>query len=201
MNHPQVRYTLAGDGRSDAALIPIVDWTIRQYFAGTFASSFCCHSPRGGTSLKAALQRLLLEYPCDILIVHRDAEAHDPTDRYNEISANRPNGTVATIPIVPVRMTEAWLLISEAAIRIAAGNPRGTIHLSLPRPRRLDLVADPKATLFDLIRIASEETGRKLRTLNVHAARQRIADLIQDYQLLRQLPTFVQFERDLRALL
>jgi hypothetical protein len=39
---------------------------------------------------------------------------------------------VRHIPVVPVRMTEAWLLADEFAIRSAPGNPNGTQSLDLP---------------------------------------------------------------------
>ncbi len=42
-------------------------------------------------------------------------------------------GIPVTVPIVPVTMTEAWLLFDERAIRRAADNPAGENSLQLPR--------------------------------------------------------------------
>src|SRR5690606_18674132 len=71
-------------------------------------------------------------YPCDVLVVHRDAE-RDPVDlRLAEIERARSSARIegSLVPVVPVRMTEAWLLFDESAIRRAADNPNGTVDLA-----------------------------------------------------------------------
>jgi hypothetical protein len=65
------------------------------------------------------------------------------------------------VPVIPVRMTEAWLLLDEAEIRWVAGNPKGRAHLSLPRPHEVESVADPKALLRECILQAAGVTGRR----------------------------------------
>ena len=42
--------------------------------------------------------------------------------------------------VVPIRMTESWLLISEPAIRRAASNPRGREVIHLPRLQKMEEV-------------------------------------------------------------
>jgi hypothetical protein len=44
-------------------------------------------------------------------------------------------------------MTEAWLLIDERPIRLAAGNPNGTQNLDLPDIRTLEDIPNPKHVL------------------------------------------------------
>jgi hypothetical protein len=100
-------------------------------------------------------------------------------------------------------MTEAWLLIDEAAIRKAAGNPNGRAVLRRPPLAQLERVPDPKSALKELLVTASERQGRRLdqfrRNLNWYV--QRVADLVYDFAPLRQLPAFQAFERDTRAAL
>ncbi len=61
----------------------------------------------------------------DIAFVHRDAEAQDPDLRFAEVLA----GSVAAgveqpvVAVVPIRMTEAWLLLDEAEIGGSQGGP------------------------------------------------------------------------------
>ena len=52
--------------------------------------------------------------------------------------------SVRVVCVVPVRMQEAWLLIDEAALRRAAGDPNGTQPLAMPDVQRLEELADPK---------------------------------------------------------
>ena len=58
---------------------------------------------------------------------------------------------MSDICVIPVRMTEAWLLIDEKAIRIAAGNRNGTEILEIPKLHELESLPDPKKLLYELI--------------------------------------------------
>ena len=108
-------------------------------------------------------------YPCDLLFVHRDAEGVPHRSRVEEIeiamqevrAVHEGAGLPPHVVVVPVRMTEAWLLFDEAAIRRAAGNPNGRVSLQLP-PGDPEEIADPKQLLHDLLRTASELGGRRL---------------------------------------
>jgi hypothetical protein len=94
-------------------------------------------------------------------------------------------------------MQEAWLLIDQHAIRRAAGNPAGHIALDMPALNRIEALPDPKATLFRLLRLASDLAGRRLHRLNLASLRYRVAELIVDFSPLRNLPAFAALERDL----
>ncbi len=67
------------------------------------------------------------------------------------------------ILIIPIRMTEAYLLISEDTIRNAAENKHGTIPLKIPGLSLLECLPNPKEVLNDLLRAASEKSGRRLK--------------------------------------
>jgi hypothetical protein len=109
--------------------------------------------------------RFLLKNGVDarIAFVHRDAESQDPAARRTEIlnGATAAGLTSPVVPVVPIRMTEAWLLLDENAIRRVAGNPRGTTPLGLPTASTVERVADAKATLRAALLAASELSGRR----------------------------------------
>jgi hypothetical protein len=46
--------------------------------------------------------------------------------------------------VIPIRMTEAWLLLDEEAIRDSAGRPSSSVSLGLPLPQRVETIPDPK---------------------------------------------------------
>jgi thiamine pyrophosphate-dependent acetolactate synthase large subunit-like protein len=107
------------------------------------------------------------------------------------------------VPVVPVRMTEAWLLVDERAIRVAAANPSGRVALELPPLSRLETLSSPKEVLRRALETASERTGRRLqqfrRDMGQHV--QRVAQLMQQKEKLRELHAFKRLEKDTREAL
>ena len=92
--------------------------------------------------------------------------------------------------VVLVRMQEAWLLIDEAALRRASGNPNGTVPLNLPDVQKLEHLPNPKELLHDLMRQASGLHGRRLKSLNRRLHGYRVADRIHDFRPLYRLAAF-----------
>lgn len=94
--------------------------------------------------------------------------------------------------VVPVRMTEAWLLGSEPAIREAAGNPNGSTPLELPPMSRLERLPNPKQVLRQALQDASELTGRRRDAFRRRLARRvhRVAEVTEDFGHLGELPAF-----------
>jgi len=102
--------------------------------------------PPARAGLTERVRGALELFPADLLFVHRDADREPTATRRDEIrkAVEIATPNQATVPVVPVRMTEAWLLIDEPAIRSAAGNPRGTMALDLPKLGAIEGTADPK---------------------------------------------------------
>lgn len=74
-----------------------------------------------------------------------------------------PHEAPPTVAVVPIRMTEAWLLLDEGRIRRVAGNPNGRTDLGLPRLSDVESVADPKRLLQGALISASGLQGHRLR--------------------------------------
>lgn len=197
----ELRYTLVAEGSSDALLLHILDWLWMQC-ANTHARGEFFDPRRLRTkpdSLPGKVRAALEQFPCDVLCIHRDADNHPPEARRREILAAVGNSHRLTICVVPVRMTEAWLLFNEAALRRAAGNPNGRQPLSLPTPTVVcERLPDPKAKLLSMLREASGLRGRRLARFSPERARFRIAELIDDFAPLRGLPAFQVLEKEIR---
>ena len=101
----------------------------------------------------------------DIVFVHRDAENQDPLERYAEVAdaVAQVSQGLPTVAVVPVRMTEAWLLVEEDNVREVAGRPRSTADLGLPSVSRIESHPDPKSLLREALDIASGLEGRRLQ--------------------------------------
>lgn len=194
-----VRYTLVADGPFDSALIPILTSLLRSdarviEIESQFAIPSVLPPIREG--LNARVVAALSLFPSDILFVHRDAERDGVEVRRKEIVdavSELVEGGIF-VPVIPVRMTEAWLLFNEPAIRRAAGNPNGRLPLNLPRIQDTELLPDPKAALHGALSVASERRGRALSKFNVREAAARVVDLIDDFSCLSVLSAFQQLK-------
>lgn len=196
----RVRYTLVADGPSDRALTHVIDWAIREAAAGEdceVASRFA-ETESGPGDLAERMRRAVGAFPCDVLFVHRDAERMDRNVRCDEVRrASQTAQVMSPIPVVPVRMTEAWLLLDANAIARAADRVDG-VRVNLPSVPRLDRLPDPKSTLHQLLRDASGKSGRHHRrfTRDIGIRVQRVAEYISTYEPLRALSAFREFEAD-----
>ncbi|MBL8241496.1 MAG: DUF4276 family protein [Bryobacterales bacterium] len=201
-----VRFTISADTTSDAALKPILEWTIRRDLPAIEpAIEFVDYSrigrPPGGLDrrIKAALQ----SFPCDVLVVHRDAETQSPMQRQQEIESAvfQTDAKLPFVAVIPIRMTEAWLLFDESTIRHASSNPNGRHPLGLPAPTRWESIPDPKCILHDALKSATGFTGRRLRTFRPERQVHRVAELVRDFSPLEPLDGFKRFRESLAAAL
>ena len=208
MTH-DLRYTLLTDGPSDDALIPLLNWLLREQgvaraIVPNWADIRRVHvRPR---TLTDRIRWALEWYPCDLLFIHRDAEKEPPDHRRAEIRNALKFLPPMKIPppdavcIVPIRMTEAWFLFDEQALRRSAGNPNGRVKLALPKREHLEQIPDPKEVLYELLRIASELRGSRLKKFSTRGSARRVSELLDDFKPLRCLSAFKALEDEVRDL-
>ncbi|MDE3721085.1 hypothetical protein PWG71_06770 [Nocardiopsis sp. N85] len=121
----------------------------------------------------SAIRALGGEY--EIVAVHRDADGVGRRLRLDEIRVAVQEHMPASVcvPVIPIRMTEAWLLVDETAIRKVAANPNGRCRLNIPPLHKIESVPDPKAELKRVLADASELSGRKLKQFNLRFSENR----------------------------
>jgi len=188
----QITYLLIADGGTDRALIPIIDWTIRNIDpeVDILEPDFLKrHGP-----VKNYVEGL--DSGAMLIFVHRDAEGETLAERlreFDDVSDQR------VIPVIPVRMSESWLLIDGSAIAAAADRPFAMV--TTPAVTTLEGLFDPKSRLEDLLVGATGGlTGRSLKRFKQSLVDRRIdvSRRIEDYGLLDQLPAFQEFRRRLK---
>lgn len=192
---------LLGEGSGDKALLPILRWLLGQATSADVRLEWIDTGrfDRRPRTLSEKVAATNIASPCDLLFVHRDADRQPPEWRYDEIQ--QAVGNQNYVAIVPIRMTEAWLLIDAGAIRAASGRITGTEDLGLPPLARLETDLDPKVTLHNALTRAHGATGRRARRFDESKAVPRLADLIEDWSPLRQLSAFQRAEADTRTAL
>jgi Domain of unknown function (DUF4276) len=189
--------TLVAEGSSDQALVPLIEFVLDEHcnipHVTTFASDFLIGP------LHERLTKALALHPCELLFVHRDADRTPVSQREDEIRAAVQMASAPTaICLIPVRMTEAWLLVDELAIRRASGNTSGRASLGIPPVARLEAQSDPKNMLFAALEKASELGPHRLRRFDRNQARRQVSGFMEDPSVLRNLPSFVHFESQVR---
>jgi hypothetical protein len=192
-----MRLTLLSDGSTDQALLPLLRWLLQERSTTRFEQNWADlrNLPRPPSKLRERVRSAIDLQPCDLLVVHRDAEREPPEKRFEEIASATQGLSVPVVPVVPVRMTEVWFLFDEPAIRRAAGCPNGKMPLGLPPLKSVESLPDPKETLFEALRTASNLLGRRRKQFQPDV--RRVANLIEDFSALRSVPSFRALEKSL----
>lgn len=190
-----LRVTVVADGSSDEILVEVVKWVLVELGVDAlvqWADPYVC--TRTGTSLREIVKSATALYPADVLFVHRDAEKATIDERVREIRDAVDGMPQPFVCVVPVRMTEAWFLFDDAAIRRAADNPNGSDVLPLPGDP--EALVDPKEILHEALRVASGLPSRRRKKFHVGKAQRRLPHHIESYAPLRRLEAFSRFEEE-----
>jgi hypothetical protein len=146
-----------------------------------------------------------LAEPIEVVFVHRDADRVSSATRKQQVldAVAAATAELPAVAVIPVRMTEAWLVLEERPIRIVAGHPSGRDPLGLPGVARAEDDSDPKNTLKQALRMASSLRGRRLRDFEHdfgHHRRQLLERLDLAGPVCR-LVSFQMFKADVEAAL
>lgn len=195
----RVKATLVTDGSSDRLLAPLIELLFSAHTELAYQVNCAEGLPPVSDGLKARIDSALELFPCDFLFVHRDAEGVDAAVRLQEIEASwqESQQTAVLICVVPVRMTEAWLVVNEEPIRAAVGNPNGKEPLNLPASKDIESLPDPKTILFAALKAATGLNPSRKRRFNPHQFRHRVSELTDDLGPLRRLSSFRHLEEQI----
>ncbi|MEI8324642.1 MAG: hypothetical protein WCH44_04630 [Betaproteobacteria bacterium] len=196
----RITATLVADGSSDRLLVPLIELLFEAHTDLAYQVKCAEDLPPISHGLGARIDSALELFPCDFLFVHRDAESVEAAVRRQEIETSWQDSQKSAILIclVPVRMTEAWLVANEEPIRAAVGNPNGKDPLKLPAVRDIESLPDPKAILFAALKAATGRNASRKRRFNPHQFRHRVSELTVDLEPLRKLSSFRHLEAQVR---
>lgn len=184
----QLTFSIVADGGTDRALVPIVQWAVHRLDPDVEVLEPEFRKRSGSVVDYLSSYRT----GAMIVFVHRDAEGVDHATRLAEFAEVERRDVV---PVIPVRMTEAWLLIDGPSIARAAGRP--SAEVVVPPVAQLESMANPKGRLEQLLLEAGgPHTGRRAKLFKAALPSMRVdvASLITDYSPLEALPSFKEFQ-------
>ena len=195
------RYALISDGTSDRVLLKIIDWTFYHFLnletSGERADFY--YSKTKPQSISEKVELVIEQYDdLDFIVIHRDAERETYEKRVEEIEKELTlikNQSLTSIPVIPVRMTEAWLLFDSKAIASASGNPNLPDLPALPPLNTVETLRDPKSLLEKLIKDSCGLRSRGLKKLNTRHCIQLIPDFVEDFSPLLTIPSYQRFKQ------
>lgn len=198
-----LNYLLVSEGASDRMLQRPIEWLLDKHCSTSYTGGWANPSAleRKERELDIRLEQVHKFFPCDIAFVHRDTDTFTVADRTKEIVDAVQDSRYPTplVCVIPVKMTEAWFLFDEFAIRKAAGKPNSRVQLDLPGCDAVQRRADPKKILDDVLITASELAGRRLKQFKAALGEKKslVSNYINDYSPLRGHESFCSFEKEL----
>lgn len=144
------------------------------------------------------------EMGMDILCVHTDADSKDTKRAYAEkinparkhLSEKQGEICKNLIPIVPVRMVEAWMLADKELLKKEIGTTVSDEELGISR--MAELYSDPKDTIIQAINKSNRTaTRRHRRDLDISELYASIGASL-DLEKLNSLPSYRQFVDEVR---
>lgn len=205
-----MRFTLWAEGNSDACLMPILEWLLRQNGVRDEIEMNDSEHFFSKSTYKTIDSIFEGEgYWSDLLFVHHDADANERANiesrkdlldglvtQAKETNENIPPHVV----VIPVWETETWLLVSKAAILSALGCREIT---DLPGRNRLEAIRDPKYRLCQILRdsgfgIGTNEVDTEFWK-NIVASIKKTEPL--KFGVLRGIPSFDTLEERVKAVI
>lgn len=147
-------------------------------------------------------------YGFHCFIVHADADSGSPVGALAErylpgqqlLEAEANPACPVVLPLIPVHMTEAWMLADPEALLMTLNTPYTASQLQLPSPAGAERKADPKAFLEETLRTAQSHLKRKNYRIELADLYALLADTIS-LERLSLLGSYRQFEKDLEKAL
>jgi hypothetical protein len=158
----RVRATFVGEGKFDDGLMQILMqlWIrVAPDVELEFESGRPLLEVYEADTLVEKIRVLVKHQQPDLFFVHRDSDKAGAIARGAEIE-HGCDGSLH-VPVIPVRETEAWLLLDEDAIREVVGNSKGKISLDLPKLAEIEDTNNAKERLQTALRNARADGPKR----------------------------------------
>lgn len=140
-----------------------------------------------------------------ILIVHSDADDNTDTEAFeNRINpgfelVDNEIGKICRnlIAIVPITMTEAWMIADKNALKEEIGTNKDDHELNLNFPlKNIESIGNPKDKIIEVIRIACTDNPSRINRINLSDLYLPLGQNV-DLAILNNLAAYKKFRQDL----
>ena len=202
-----IAFAFTGEGRTDHEFLPIiVERTIESlipYIGGiTYNVMQSTQSDEKAKIIDIAAQA----YGYHFIVYHVDADYHDTSQAFERhvtpvqeaVEASDSPLNKDILPIVPVRMTEAWMLADFEVYRLFVGRSLNSDSVGFPKtPREVEGIQAPKEKIDRIIGHARSKNRRPIPIADLYEPFARNISLAK----LSLIPSYVEFKARLEALL
>jgi hypothetical protein len=142
----------------------------------------------------------------DLAVIHLDADSSTEEKAYDEryrpafeaVQSGGESLNSNLLPVIPIRMTEAWMLVDFAAFKAVSGTSLAATDLDFPqRPEAAERLPDPKEIFESAVRQARPGKRRPIPPADVYLPLAERIDLAR----LEKLRAYYQFVARARRLL
>jgi hypothetical protein len=134
----------------------------------------------------------------DLAVIHLDADSSTEQKAYDErykpgsdaVQSGGNGLNSHLLPVIPIRMTEAWMLVDFAAFKVVSGTSLAAADLNFPeRPEAAEKLPNPKETFETAVRQARPGKRRPIHPADVYLPLAERIDLAR----LENLKAYHQF--------
>lgn len=154
--------------------------------------------------VQTCAHKAIIDHSIMVLCIHTDAEAANDhrafefkiTPAFESVQQSEEDICKNLVAVVPVRMTEAWLLADKDLLKAEIGTSKSDNDLKIHRAP--ETFADPKAAIEEAIRIARADLpARRRHQLPIAELYQPIGQKIQ-LEKLERLAAYQKFKEAVR---
>ena len=103
------------------------------------------------------------------------------------------------VAVIPVQMTEAWMLADTKLLKEKIGTDKSDSELALPtKANQIESISDSKATIGNALRIAQSEQSRRRKKLQISDLYSPVSQELT-IEKLQQLSSYNNFEQNVLA--
>jgi hypothetical protein len=140
-----------------------------------------------------------------ILCIHADSDANNDenvmqnkiTPSFQAVEAELGHICKNLVAIVPIQMTEAWMLIDKELLKGEIATTKRSQELGLPRPNQIENITDPKALIEEAMRRAYSDLPKRRRRPIISELYTPISQKVPLSELLK-MPSYEKFQKAAR---
>jgi Domain of unknown function (DUF4276) len=188
-----------------AFLMPLIARTLTQLVPDAYVFPYEIPEQKGLTQIEQLMFASHEGRGYNFIVVHLDADDASPDNAYQE----RFQPDLATVlktspleynhdlvPLIPVYMTEAWMLADFDAFREVIGTKLSPKELGFPEyPKAIEKISDPKILFRQAI--AASRSGKHINTEEMYEPLARQITLTR----LSEIPAYIDFRERLIKIL